>query len=185
MATIKILLGIICLAFIGSSSKHSGNFVKQQHNKQKQAKIITLAQAQLGQREKTGNNDGPQIEAYQKYTGNKRGDPWCASFVSWIFAQAGYGQPRTAWSPALFPKVRLKTTAEPAQVFGIYFPNLNRIAHCGLVEKQQGNWLITIEGNTNITGSREGDGVYRKFRHRKTIKFLADWLEKKGLENGK
>lgn len=32
----------------------------------------------------------------------KKGQPWCAAFVSWVFAKAGYTAPRTGWSPALF-----------------------------------------------------------------------------------
>ncbi|RYD95992.1 MAG: CHAP domain-containing protein [Sphingobacteriales bacterium] len=143
--------------------------------------VLKIAKSQIGIREATGNNDGRQVEAYLAYTGNKKGEPWCASFVSWVFGQAGFNQPRSAWSPALFPQLRQVKTAKPALVFGIYFPTKGRIAHVGLVEKQQGDWLYTIEGNTNLAGSREGDGVYRRLRHTKTIAAYADWLpDKKG-----
>ncbi|TCC94602.1 peptidoglycan-binding protein [Pedobacter frigiditerrae] len=146
--------------------------------------ILAIAQSQLGVHEATGNNDGIQVEKYLRYTGNKKGEPWCASFVSWVYGQAGYVQPKTAWSPGLFPLARQTLKPQPADVFGIYFAALGRIAHCGLVEKKQGNWLYTIEGNTNVVGSREGDGVYRKLRHLRTIKVYADWLNeprKEGL----
>jgi len=66
----------------------------------------------------------------------------------------------------------------PGDVLGIYFPNLNRIAHVGIVEKLMGHWCVSIEGNTSVSGSREGDGVYRKIRHLKTIHSLADWIKK-------
>ncbi|MNK46510.1 hypothetical protein D3C87_652950 [compost metagenome] len=131
-------------------------------------------------REATGKNDGAAVEQYLAYTGNKKGEPWCASFVSWVFGQAGFKQPKTAWSPSLFPKSRLLSKAMPASVFGIYFPDKGRIAHAGLVERQQGSWIYTIEGNTNMAGSREGDGVYRKLRHVRTIKCYADWINTKG-----
>ncbi|TKC03482.1 C40 family peptidase [Pedobacter cryotolerans] len=131
----------------------------------------------MGVREATGKNDGTAVEAYLGYTGHKKGEPWCASFVSWVYGKAGYVQPRTAWSPALFPLARQAIHPLPADVFGIYFPKLKRIAHCGLVEKQQGNWITTIEGNTNIAGNREGDGVYRRLRHRRHIKSYANWIE--------
>jgi hypothetical protein len=39
--------------------------------------------------------------------------------------------------------------------------------HTGLVEKVNGNFLTTIEGNTNLNGSREGIGVFR--RNQRTI----------------
>jgi hypothetical protein len=32
----------------------------------------------------------------------------------------------------------------------------------GLIEKIQGTVLTTIEGNTNVNGSREGIGVFRR-----------------------
>ena len=145
--------------------------------------VLKIAKSQIGVREATGNNDGRQVEAYLAYTGNKKGEPWCASFVSWVFGKAGYAAPRSAWSPALFPKERLVATAIPATVFGIYFKAKGRITHAGLVERKQGSWIYTIEGNTNLAGSREGDGVYRRLRHSRTIKAYADWLpDKKGAK---
>ncbi|WP_276090453.1 peptidoglycan-binding protein [Pedobacter sp. JY14-1] len=65
-------------------------------------------------------------------------------------------------------------------VFGIYFPKLGRIGHCGLVEGVQGDFCRTIEGNTSVAGSREGDGVYRRLRHRRTIARFSDWVEGQG-----
>ncbi|MDQ8005252.1 MAG: CHAP domain-containing protein [Pedobacter sp.] len=141
---------------------------------------MSIAKSQIGVREVTGANDGPQVEKYLYYTGNKKGEPWCAAFVSWIFGQAGFRQPRTAWSPSLFPKSKMLTAAKPAAVFGIYFPEKRRIAHVGIVEKQKGSWVYAIEGNTNLAGSREGDGVYRKLRHIRTIHSYASWLPEEG-----
>ena len=43
-------------------------------------------------------------------------------------------------------------------VFGIYFANLNRIAHAGFLDEWGEKYLITVEENTNETGSNEGDG---------------------------
>jgi len=125
---------------------------------QLQAKILQIARSQLGVREATGKNDGARVEAYLSYTGNKKGEPWCASFVSWVFGKAGFTQPRTAWSPALFPRQRQILKPLPASLFGIFYPKLGRVGHCGLVEANNGNWLYTIEGNTNANGAREGMG---------------------------
>ncbi len=49
-------------------------------------------------------------------------------------------------------------------IFALFFPEKNRIAHAGFIDQWGKTWLITVEGNTNIEGSREGDGVYRKRR---------------------
>ena len=142
--------------------------------------LLHIAKSQIGVREATGNNDGYQVEQYLAYTGNKKGEAWCAAFVSWVFGKAGYTAPRTAWSPSLFPKARQVKMVAPATVFGIYFPDKKRIAHAGLVENIKHDWVTTIEGNTNIVGSRDGDGVYRKLRHARTIRYYADWLSKEG-----
>jgi hypothetical protein len=37
-------------------------------------------------------------------------------------------------------------------------------SHVGIVIQDKGSRIITVEGNTNGAGSREGDGVYRKDR---------------------
>jgi hypothetical protein len=70
-------------------------------------------------------------------------------------------------------------------LFGIYFPTLKRIAHCGAIEQVNGNWISGIEGNTSVNGSRDGDGVYRKLRHIKTIYRYADWITKKPILKAK
>lgn len=140
--------------------------------------LIPIAQAELGVREATGKNDGFRVEQYLVAVGLKKGDPYCAAFVSWVFKQAGYASPRTGWSPALFPMAKLVKTASPGNVFGIYFPSLNRIAHCGFVEHIKNDWITTIEANTNVTGSREGDGVYRRLRHKRMVYRYAEWRER-------
>ena len=61
-------------------------------------------------------------------------------------------------------------------VFGIYFPEKNRIAHTGFIDQWDGTWLITVEGNTNVSGGREGDGVYRKRRTVKSIYQVARYI---------
>lgn len=46
----------------------------------------------------------------------------------------------------------------------------NGQGHTGFVTAVNGEWVDTIEGNTNSAGSREGDGVYRKRRLIKNAK---------------
>jgi len=168
-------------------------------------KIKSIYSKEVGVREKTNKNDGERIAEYLQYTGLPEGYAWCASFVSWTFGQAGFKEPKTAWSPSLFPSKRviwnrgsvkrkpfgnLKPpdvengksvsndyyTPESGDVFGIYFNNLKRIAHAGFVDEWGDKYLITTEGNTNNGGSRDGDGVYRKRRPVSSIYQVADWL---------
>ena len=126
-------------------------------------------------RERTGNNDGKRIEEYLNAVGLHRGDPYCAAFVSWVYKKAGYPVPRTGWSPDLFPAKRLVKVPEPGDVFGIYISSKGRIAHCGMVERSHSDFVYTIEANTNNSGGAEGDGVYRRMRHKRGISKYANW----------
>ncbi|MBO9675415.1 MAG: CHAP domain-containing protein [Sphingobacteriaceae bacterium] len=182
MATTKFFLGIVCLALFSGYSLPGRNSIKPVSTKAtaEGEKLLQIARKELGVREASGRNDGPRVAAYLRYVNIGEGSPWCVAFVSWVFGQAGYAEPRTAWSPALFPVTKRTKQVNPAVVFGIYFSRLKRIAHCGFVERPDGDWLITIEGNTNMAGSREGDGVYRKRRPLKAIKYFADWSKRKG-----
>lgn len=168
------------------------------------SKIKSIYSAEIGVREETGKNDGKRVEEYLAITKLGPGYAWCSSFVSWVFAEAGFPEPRTPWSPALFPKERViwerglgsevlgnrpnrpgtsdlkPNSSRPipatADIFGIYFDNLKRIAHAGFVDEWGDKYLVTTEGNTNESGGNEGDGVYRKRRLISSIYQVADWV---------
>jgi hypothetical protein len=143
--------------------------------------LLNIASKQVGVMEKTGHNDGQVVEQYLAYVHLPKGEPWCAAFVSWVFGQAGYERPRSGWSPDLLPVARRVPSPFPGAVLGIYFPELKRIAHVGLVIGSRHDWVDSVEGNTNLNGSREGVGVYRKLRHRRFIYGYANWSgEKQG-----
>ena len=133
--------------------------------------ITAIASKELGTREATGNNDGPRIEEYLRYTSLGKGYDWCAAFVSWVYGQAGFSVPRNPWSPALFPKARRvsKDQCRSADVFGIYGSAVKRINHVGLVKEKQGQYIVTIEGNSN-------NRVESRRRHLKTVYAIADWV---------
>lgn len=149
---------------------------------QQAGRLLALARAELSTREATGRNDGLRIAAYLSAVDIKQPAPWCAAFVSWVFLKAGYSGPRSGWSPALFPARKMVKVPGPGRIFGIYFPALKRIAHCGFVESYKRDWVSTIEGNTNLRNSREGDGVYRRMRHIRTISRYADWTREGELK---
>jgi hypothetical protein len=135
--------------------------------------IITIASAELGTKESTGNNDGHRVEQYLLYTNLGPGHDWCAAFVSWVYSQAGLSQPRNPWSLALFPKARSYKDAEQIQradLFSIYSSKLKRIHHVGLIKEKQGQYILTIEGNSN-------DRVESRRRHQRTVYSYADWVD--------
>ncbi|MBL1409081.1 peptidoglycan-binding protein [Sphingobacterium sp. C459-1T] len=138
--------------------------------------MLNIASAELGVKEATGNNDGPRIEQYLRYTDLGPGHDWCAAFVSFCYGQAGLAAPRNPWSPALFPKARSYTQTDkiqPADLFAIYSAKLKRIHHVGLIKQKQGQYILTIEGNSN-------DRVESKRRHVRTVYRYADWIGESG-----
>ena len=66
---------------------------------------------------------------------------------------------------------------QTSDIFGLYFPEKGRIAHVGFIDEWNDPWVVTVEGNTNVLGSREGDGVYRKRRLVRTVEKVARYVE--------
>jgi len=151
---------------------YQGKVPRPSANEDKRNLIIAIASAELGVREATGNNDGPRVEEYLRYTNLGKVYEWCAAFVSWVYGQAGFEVPRNPWSPALFPKARQisKDQCRSADVFGIYGSAVKRINHVGLVKEKQGQYIVTIEGNSN-------NRVESRRRHLRTVHAIADWVE--------
>ena len=72
----------------------------------------------------------------------------------------------------------VKSLPQKGDVFGIWFPDKGRIAHVGFVDSWSDKWLITVEGNTNEAGSREGDGVWRKRRLVASVYQVSDFISR-------
>lgn len=178
MAATKFFLGFFCLVVINSAGDIFGRNLKGYAEHGADQRVVAAAQREIGTREGDVPNAGKKVSEYLRYTGIRRPEKWCAAWVSYVFGQAGYAEPKTAWSPALFPAARSVKEARPAMVLGIYYPALKRIGHCGIVEAVRNDWVYSIEGNTNVEGSREGDGVYRRVRHVRSIHRFADWVKK-------
>lgn len=143
--------------------------------------VCETFRAELGVREATGNNDGEHVEKYLLSVQLGPGYAWCAAFVNWSMRKCGViGPQAAAWSPSWFPPGKqLADNRQPVHgdVFGIYFASKQRIAHVGFIDEVKENHFVTIEGNTNDAGSREGDGVYRKYRIKKQVSAIANWID--------
>jgi hypothetical protein len=148
-------------------------------------KVAYTYASQIEVRELTGHNDGKAVETFLKYCGLPKGQPWCASFICWVFGQNKIANPRSGYCPDLFSSKTLvwkrnkKANQTPLQadVFGLYFPEKGRIAHVGFIERWTSTTVSTVEGNTNQAGSREGDGVYRKIRLTRQIYAVARFIK--------
>lgn len=159
--------------------------------------LAKIAKTQIGVKEEGGNNKGPMIVEYQKATWLKPGPwPWCAAFVDWVImktltskdvmnelglknaTQAKNWRPRTAaawdfdkWSTS--KGFTILTENDKAKVGDIVTFDFS---HVGIIiEDQSDDYIITVEGNTNVKGERDsvsGDGVWQKRRHKKIIRTL-------------
>jgi hypothetical protein len=137
-------------------------------------KVIALMKSEVGYHEGYSNGHWNNKE---KYAGQVPGlewadwQAWCATFVSWVFLKSGL--PKDAYCTTAsvatareWAKRNKRFSEYPAigaqAIFGI-----NGDVHTGIVYGYDNTYIYTVEGNTNINGSAEGDGVYYKKRVRK------------------
>ena len=147
------------------------------------AKALKIAVSQIGVREKPlGSNRGKEVEEYLKSVGLGGGNPWCMAFLYFCFEQAAKqakvknplvktGHVLTHWieagrhnTPRITNLQAINNPAliQPGMIFIIDTGSPGGAGHTGIVEKVIGGKLITIEGNTNDGGVREGIGVFRR-----------------------
>ena len=148
------------------------------------AKLRAVYLAEVGVKEQGGANRGARVEQYLASVGFGPGYAWCAAYVSWCFQQVDVEHPKSAWVPSYAKKKNLiyqrgefiKQLPQMGDVFLIWFDRLKRPAHIGFVDEWRGHWVITVEGNTNDDGSREGDGVYRKRRLQRQVWAVSNFI---------
>ena len=184
---IRFLLGCVLLA--GGSSVSAGTC------EDNGLAVLEAAAEYEGVREATGRNDGPAVEFMLARVHLSKGAPWCGAYVWTGHVDAGLvvagGARAFAWAPTWHPAARQVWTRAkgnsttykgkgqkrpmPGDVFGLYYANLGRIGHVGFWVKEEGKYVITLEGNTNADGSREGDGVCRKRRRKDQLYCVSRW----------
>ena len=138
--------------------------------------IIVEAQKHVGVKEVAWNS-GPEIDAWLARVRSKPGAPWCAAFA-WCMlddacAALALVNPLhpTAGVFTLFGAAKdqhvATATPGPGFIFGIDHgldSNGHHLGHCGIVCEVAPLHLVTVEGNTNEAGSREGNCVALKTR---------------------
>lgn len=136
-------------------------------------KIVKLAHAEVKYRE--GFKDG-HWDNREKYAADvpgmawvsTEGQPWCAVFNCWLDVQAGLKPaidfPLTAScdTAAAWFKARGRLSQYPAIGAWVFFGSSSDYTHTGRVVGWDADWVYTVEGNTNTSGAREGNGVYAK-----------------------
>ncbi|MFV0605090.1 MAG: CHAP domain-containing protein [Niabella sp.] len=143
-------------------------------------KVVAIAIKELGVMEDPpGSNLGKRVEEYQVTCGIGKGSFWCAAFVYWCFNEAAKALERSNpvlktggcmyhWNKTTAKKVGWKdaydkpSLIKPGYIFIINTGGYS--GHTGIVEKVEGGYVHTIEGNSNTSGSRNGIGVFRNKR---------------------
>jgi hypothetical protein len=160
---------ILCLVYLGFDFNALG---------QKSQCLVSEGRKILGIKETHGrNNRGPEVDRIVLAAGGKPGQPWCGwtqRYVHLKCACSAGGGMALSW---FVPNRLIKTGLVPGDVFSVWNKYMKRIGHVGLVEQvlPSGSFIVTIEGNTNGMGSREGSGVCRLTRPIKQVYNFARW----------
>lgn len=151
--------------------------------------IIRIAKGEVGVREIGNTNKGIRVDEYKAATwlNPKKGWPWCAAFVCWVIREAlvssdtkqtkTFKRPRTAgaWDFENWSLAQDKTTWTRKPHRGDILPGdivVFTFSHIGIAVSapDKKGRVVTIEGNTDKKGSREGGGVYQKTRNLSQIR---------------
>lgn len=135
----------------------------------KRKELIRIASGYVGKREEKGNA-GRFVAWLMASVGLGDRNPWCAGFVRKMLDLAGFKSdlPRSGrvydwkvWAVRNKRTIKLHEV-EPGDLF--LWVNSDKTGHIGIVTNRTGGRIMTIEGNTNKNGSREGDSVQFKDR---------------------
>lgn len=140
-----------------------------------------------------GRNGGLWVGRFLAAVGLGPGYSWCAAFVYWTLVESGADRKKLP-SPlnaarvaqwAAWAKQNGRLTERPRRGDAFYWLNANGTGHTGLVRLAH-EWpdhVETIEGNTDGSGSREGDGVYGRVRFRRLLEmnFESGFISLRGL----
>lgn len=141
---------------------------------------LKIALSYEGQEEvPRGSNAGPFVEACLKLVGLGKGFSWCAAYTYRCFHEAakelGVNNPcaKTAgvldrWNKTPANRRVTKANARNTNILPGYefvYNHGKGLGHIGIVVKMNADGsFITIEGNTDKNGGREGVGVYKRTR---------------------
>jgi hypothetical protein len=142
-------------------------------------KLVSLAKKEIGVEEVNGSNCGPRVDEYKAATwlNPKKGWPWCAAFICWLFREGMKGskysfkRPKTAgawdfenWCLEQDNSVILKKPHNGDIKAGDII--IFTFSHIGIATGpvDSSGLVPTIEGNTDGQGSREGGAVLAKKR---------------------
>lgn len=150
---------------------------------------LNVAVKEVGVRE-VGNNGGKRVSEYLRSTGLPPGNPWCLAFCFWAAERAAQllqvrnPLPRVAYCPYLAKWAEeqgyLRERPDAGDLFlryGRTRAGVCRAHHVGFVVNVDGDDFATVEGNTNLAGSAEGIGVFKRCRKVGSEYRFVRWAE--------
>lgn len=139
-------------------------------------KVIELAMAEAGYVEGVNN-----LNKYAPVAGHANNQPWCNTFISAMFIQAGIREaiPITASCAATLAwgiknkRIIQTEKAKRGDLLIFDFTKSGQAQHIGIAVKNfnlKTNTIQTMEGNTGEKSQANGEGVYLKTRSKDFIK---------------
>lgn len=140
---------------------------------------------QLHVREKTGNNDGDDVEKYLKAVGLGKGYPWCVALPYWAFKEAANQLNVANPMPKTAGVLNCLKLSKPYVIdLDKEKPQLGDLGcmdfgggkgHMFMVTANRDTHILTIEGNTSADPTykaqdREGNGVFERRRAISSVK---------------
>lgn len=137
--------------------------------------LLAVYRPLVGMQEKPiGSNRGALIDKMNLGAGASLGDPWCAAVADW--GQKKNGLPgKGAYSPSWYSKARAVPVSrvQVGDIALVWFPAKGRYAHTiACIEQVRARDVVTLEGNTNSQGSREGHGFFRRVRPKDGLTYV-------------
>ena len=134
--------------------------------------ILKIAKAEIGVKESPANSNDVKYNTWYYKKSVQGAYPWCAVFVSWVFAQADSSLIKKSASCMeignWFKSNNQWKTNNPKPgdvVFFKFNTNSRWTNHIGLVESVNADGSInTIEGNTSVSSDDNGGSVMRRTR---------------------
>lgn len=147
--------------------------------------ILRVAAAEIGTKENPANSN--RVKYNTEYYGNdiassKRA--WCCAFIWWVFKHAGYSSlfydgKKCAGCTTLMNHYKEKgqlvngTTYRPGDLALFQFDKDSAADHIGIIEKDNGDTVTTIEGNTSTASDDNGGAVMRRTRKKSLLMAVA------------
>ena len=150
------------------------------------AKVLEVARSQIGVKENpSGSNKVKYNTEYYGRAVSGSGYAWCATYVWWVFKEAGcpelfFGGKKSAFCPTIADyyigkkQTVAKSKGQPGDIVLFDWNQNNSSDHIGIIEKKNSDGTYTcIEGNTAVGNDSNGGKVMRRTRYQSQISWIC------------